>query len=195
MSKFVLPCNSCGSSMVIARTQAGMSIPCDGCGVVLQVPTIRNFGSLKQVEAETPVAATPKRSLWLSWLAAIAFIAGAGSLAYTGTIGWEHYNLLNQVAAAKMDLTKNEEDYVRDVRTESYPGRHLGLLERGDGVRSVASIHARFLSHQAVHRSSAASSAEMGSGFCSQFYHFCCSDVDASPSKKVVRSFDLKWTI
>ena len=119
MSKFVLPCNSCGSSMVIARTQAGMSIPCDGCGVVLQVPTIRNFGSLKQVEAETPVAATPKRSLWLSWLAAIAFIAGAGSLAYTGTIGWEHYNLLNQVAAAKMDLTKNEEDYVRDVRTAS----------------------------------------------------------------------------
>lgn len=119
MSKFVLPCNHCGSSVVIARSQAGMSIPCGGCGVVLQAPTIRHFGTLKQVEVETPVPTTPKSSLWLSLLAAIAFIVGAGSLAYTGAIGWEHYNLLNQVAAAKMDLTKNEEDYIRDTRSAS----------------------------------------------------------------------------
>lgn len=119
MSKFVLPCNHCGSSVVIARSQAGMTIPCDGCGQVLQAPTIRNFGTLKQVEVETPVAATPKGSLWLSLLAAIAFIVGAGSLAYTCTIGWEHYTLLNQAAVSKMDLTKSEEDYVKDVRAAS----------------------------------------------------------------------------
>jgi hypothetical protein len=119
MSKFVLPCNHCGSSVIIARSQAGMTIPCDGCGQVLQAPTIRNFGTLQQVEAETPVAATPKGSLWLSLLAAIAFIVGAGSLAYTGVIGWEHYTLLNQAAVSKMDLTKNEADYIRDVRSAS----------------------------------------------------------------------------
>ncbi|MFY7874274.1 MAG: hypothetical protein ACOVQM_02435, partial [Pirellula sp.] len=45
--------------------------------------------------------------------------AGAGSLAYTGSIGWELYTLMNQVTTAKLDLNKNEEDYVRDVRTAS----------------------------------------------------------------------------
>ena len=119
MSKYVLPCDQCGSSAVISRSQAGMTIPCEACDAILQVPTIRNFGTLKEVEAESLTPVTSKNSLWLSSLAAIAFIVGAASLTYTGMVGWEYYNLLHQVAVAKMDLTKNEEDFVRDVRAAS----------------------------------------------------------------------------
>ena len=96
-----------------------MSLSCEKCGETLKVPTIRNLGSLKLVEAEVVKPTTSKNSVWLSILAAIAFIVGSASLAYVGSVTWEHFRLLALAKEYKMDLTKTEEDYVRDGRESS----------------------------------------------------------------------------
>jgi len=124
MSSYLLPCD-CGAKVTISRSQAGMSLLCPQCSTQLQVPTIRNMSLL--AAAESPVdkskphghstKGTRNRSpIFLGLLAAAFMLVAIGSLAYAGWIAYERYSILSNLSESKVDLSKTEEDFLKEIR-------------------------------------------------------------------------------
>jgi hypothetical protein len=118
MSQYLLPCD-CGAKTPVSRSQAGVSLPCSGCGTPLDVPTIRNMAKLAVVSEASTKAKNKagKPSILLGLIAALALSVGIATLAYGGSLAWDQYQLISEITEQKVDLSNDEEDFVREIRT------------------------------------------------------------------------------
>jgi hypothetical protein len=119
MSQYLMSCD-CGAKTPVSRSQAGMSLPCAGCGKSLDVPTIRNMSSLAvSVDSvgkdKNKIGGRP--SIILGLFAALALSIGISTLSYGLYLAWDQYQWTSSLTSQKIDLSRTEEDFIEDVRT------------------------------------------------------------------------------
>jgi hypothetical protein len=119
MNQYQIPCE-CGTKTLVSRSQAGMRIPCAGCGKPIEVPTIRNLAAFAITSAAAKPVATKSSGtgpwILLGFIASIALIAGVGTLIYGSMLAWDSYVLKADLEKQEVDLTKTEEDFYVEMR-------------------------------------------------------------------------------
>jgi hypothetical protein len=117
MIQYLMPCD-CGAKTPVNRSQAGMTLPCSGCGKSLDVPTIRNMASLAVETAPSPKAKSGRPSIALGLLAAAALIVGIATLAYGSVLAWDHYQITSGLTRDNIDLSKSEDEFLAEMRKQ-----------------------------------------------------------------------------
>ena len=115
MSQFLLPC-SCGAKLPVSKSQAGMSLPCPECGVLVEVPTIRKLSTLATAIPEKKRAKAGKGLNWLGPVAAISLLVGIVALSYAGYLFYERRTYIAFAVQNGASLDVKESDFIADIR-------------------------------------------------------------------------------
>ena len=115
MSQFLLPC-SCGAKLPVSKSQAGMSLQCTECGVLVEVPTIRKLSALAMAIPETKRTKAGQGFKWLGPVAAISLLVAITCLSYAGYLFYERRTYIAFAVENGANLDAKESDFMADIR-------------------------------------------------------------------------------